>query len=1381
MPIYTPVTFFNHTHLCNSEKLSTTGEQMNNTSRSNWLSQTNIAIACLLVFITVNGCYFPTTAHSSEVPTARLAIQLGHRDKINSSVVSADGRLLLTASDDGTARLWETATGYELRRFEGHRDKVNSAVFSPDGNSVLTGSDDGTARLWEAGTGRETQKFEDKGQVTLAVFATDGSTVLTVRRADRFAAFEGALKGSQIGATSRSDDFEGLDIDLNLVQGTTQLLDRTTGHELRHFKFISHTQTPSPVVLSPDRRSILILNYDGTAQLWKLDAELEPRRFGKSTNQNSSSSQSAPTSAVFSLNGKTLLIVSHDCARLWDIENTGRERQCFGERKGKSASTMGAIITSAVFSSDEKTVLTSDWEMVFPRQTNTPSPLRPLSERLSEMFDEQQANKPYYKINMRLWNVGSGNEVRRFGWQSDRVTSSMVSSAGLKAIFSPDDSNILTISIDGLRLWKTANGNELWRSTAHTNLIASAAFVAGGLNVLTASLDRTARLWDTASGRELLRFEGPTGGDKASAMSDGQGHAVDPMVASLLNKMTGGRLNQLALQNGGVTSANFSSDDGAVLTASNDGTAHLWEISSGHVLQRFARQGGGVNSAVFSPDGRKVLTASLDGAYLWDTLTGREIGLPIAKQGGGFTSAVFSPDGQTILTASWDKTARLWNTDSRRELMRFVGHENWLSSAVFSADGKTILTASWDQTARLWDTKSGHERLQLKGHSDLVASAVFSADGTTILTASWDQTARLWDTATGHEIRRLEGHSGKVTSAVFSADGKTVLTASFDKTARLWDTMSGRELWRSSGQGGGLNSARFSPNGLFIMTASVDGTTHIWDLKDHEELVRLVSLDAKTWVVTTPDGRFDTNNLEEIKGLHWIMPDDPMRSLPIEIFMRDYYQPRLLPMLLGGVKLSELPSVGTLNRAQPKINVDQIRIEDEKNGLVAITIEVTGGKLDIKREGKQVTEESGVYDLRLFRDGQLVAQFPEPAEAGNSAEQTRAEELTEWRRYHEIKLDLGTRKKTVTFHGIRLPRNAGLKKVEFSAYAFNVDRVKSATARTIFEFPNTLTPRQARAYIITIGVNGFENKTRKRLAFAVNDANILSTEIGNRLQTVMDPNTGKLIFGDANVVPITLVTNFGTGNQKDKLVINHATKDRIKAVIEKLAGKRVNEARLAGLANIDRIQPAHPEDLVLLAFSTHGNADRHGQFYLMPYDLGTSTEEREVHKNAISSEELSMWLRTLDAGQIVMIVDACHSVSAVENNDFKPGPMGSRGLGQLAFDKGMRILAASQRDDSAFEIEQAKHGLLSYALVQEGLKDGKADFKPKDTRIQLSEWLSYGVERTPNLYLDHKGKLKAHTTMGTVRPEERDFTPLQQPTLFDFSRGRDTFLEIINH
>src|SRR5271165_5734629 len=72
----------------------------------------------------------------------------GHTGWVNSAVFSPDGRRVLTASTDKTARLGEAQSGKLLATFQGHTGWVNSAVFSPDGRRVLTASHDSTARLW---------------------------------------------------------------------------------------------------------------------------------------------------------------------------------------------------------------------------------------------------------------------------------------------------------------------------------------------------------------------------------------------------------------------------------------------------------------------------------------------------------------------------------------------------------------------------------------------------------------------------------------------------------------------------------------------------------------------------------------------------------------------------------------------------------------------------------------------------------------------------------------------------------------------------------------------------------------------------------------------------------------------------------------------------------------------------------------------------------------------------------------------------------------------------------------------------------------------------------------------------------------------------------
>ena len=203
---------------------------------------------------------------------------------------------------------------------------------------------------------------------------------------------------------------------------------------------------------------------------------------------------------------------------------------------------------------------------------------------------------------------------------------------------------------------------------------------------------------------------------------------------------------------------------------------------------------------------------------------------------------------------------------------------------------------------------------------------------------------------------------------------------------------------------------------------------------------------------------------------------------------------------------------------------------------------------------------------------------------------------------------------------------------------------------------------------------------------------------------------------------------------------------------------------------------------MILAFSGHGYTDNQARFYLLPSNSGKeSTITDAILPKFVSSDELSQWLRDVDAGEMVMLIDACHSAASVPEG-FKPGPMGDRGLGQLAYDKGMQILAATQADNVALESERLGQGLLTYALVDDGLKARKAAPDGKGP-ITIKSWLHYAETRVPELYNEiQAGKLKlvgfnsADQTRALVAKEptidsifyRETAQRAQTPTLFDF-------------
>jgi len=354
-----------------------------------------------------------------------------------------------------------------------------------------------------------------------------------------------------------------------------------------------------------------------------------------------------------------------------------------------------------------------------------------------------------------------------------------------------------------------------------------------------------------------------------------QGSDILAMAFSPMSNQDGGNVHWLA-------------------TASHDGTARLWDLTTNDPIQNpFVLPGhqSGVSALAFSPDAHWLATGSDDRTVrLWDLTTADPALDSIVLNGhtSSVNAVVFSPNGHWLATASDDNTVRLWSITKDGPAWDPVVLQHFaagVSAIAFSPSDRWLATSSYDGTTRLWDLAEddpAQSPIVLRRHKSSVNAVAFSPDGHWLGTASTDNTALLWDltkTEPGQNPVLLGKHTGRVNDIDFSPDGNWVATASFDHIARLWKLTSDGPTQAPivlRGHESRVNTVAFSPDGHWLASASGDpsgdsqshksATVRLWDLvagdpaqaptvlRGHVIWVRSMAFSADSrWLATTGD------------------------------------------------------------------------------------------------------------------------------------------------------------------------------------------------------------------------------------------------------------------------------------------------------------------------------------------------------------------------------------------------------------------------------------------------------------------------------------------------------------------------------------------------
>ena len=610
----------------------------------------------------------------------------GHTDFINTVTFSLDGQFLASASNDGTVRLWDTASYHqvailphqhpvlsvavspdgtllastrkksvllwaipaqqEVGRLEGHIATVNDIAFSPDGIRLVSGSNDTTVRTGDVSTGEEIGRLVHLAKLLFSVNARIVGDLMPDSDLPDALRREFENNGVFLPETA-TVHFEPLSRDPESEPFWWVADDEGFYTILQEKDTLSvHSGYPgrvSDVAISPDGKLIGSAGgqHPGGLTLWNMETQEQAAAF---------TSFYGSSLVAFSPDGKTVASGGGfpTGLRLIDVSSqqvVGETEYAYGpiafHPDGRIAFSTGfrvhAGLTGIVhsgkvsglfFGSDGQTLFSAGGEWG-PIQLWSLATQEPQSYVLPEVGPVIMSEKVLISENenvIRIWDIESKEFIGEVGEVQSRIVEFEISSNRKICAFE-----------------------------------------------LSSSPSRIIQLWDIERQQSLGKL--PAEGD----------------------------IHRFAISPNGQILASIGDFEGFV---QQNVIIELWDVKTQERIGELVGHIHSIQNLVFDPTGRLLVSISSGEIYIWDVASQQ-----LVKVLSGHTPVAFSSNGKVLAYAAFvpvvvgedEYEAVLWNIESEEQMAKLVGHRGHIGAIAFSQDGKWIATGGSDGTILLWE------------------------------------------------------------------------------------------------------------------------------------------------------------------------------------------------------------------------------------------------------------------------------------------------------------------------------------------------------------------------------------------------------------------------------------------------------------------------------------------------------------------------------------------------------------------------------------------------------------------------------------------------------------------------------------------------------
>jgi len=670
-------------------------------------------------------------AHWSQT-MCQMQMCFDHKGPVNCVAFSPDGTTLLTASEDGTAALWDPVTGQHRLPPLRHKYRVTSAMFVAEGRLVATFGD-AMLQMWDAATG----KPRGEPLMLLPMSQTGPPEIVMIRAV----AIAPDGKSVLVGYSDGSARF--WDVGTRRLSGTV----------------VKHGDKPiTALAFSRDGKQFLTAGVDAPLCLWETSSGKEVKRLGDGRPAEGVSI----STVTFSDDGREAFGGdSYGMVRAWSLTSPDA-RGAYGAHGGAANRGVQAVALAP----DRKTGLSVTeagtaclWG--FRRGLGEDAPVTYIALEAPVIYQSSPLTAAAIHPGGQVFAIGGKDGMVRL-WRrpgSALRKSIKVDGAILIADISRDG-KLLATGTNFARLWDLENGKSVGKPLPYNSNTRIVVFSPDG-------------------GKVVSNAAGPPGKEP--------GLSGDMNVLQQYGVSQGDPVAEPLRHPGRVYSAAYSPDGKLILTGCGDKHARMWDAATGRPIGEPLAHEGFVFKAVFSVDGKIFVTYSHKSIYFWETRTRQPLG-PVLASDQHLRDFSLAPDGRHVLTVSEDRVVRLWIVEGRKLKFQTPPLPGGIVTARFNHSGRMIATTC-DTGVQLWDAQTGKPVHSLEVPIGRVNDLSFSLDDRLLLVSNGEYGARLWELSTGKPVGPSQLMSPTlpiIWRVVFLPDSKSFLTTGSGQAA-VWE------------------------------------------------------------------------------------------------------------------------------------------------------------------------------------------------------------------------------------------------------------------------------------------------------------------------------------------------------------------------------------------------------------------------------------------------------------------------------------------------------------------------------------------------------------------------------------------------------------------